>query len=179
MIFLGLTCVLVAKKAQAVSANVPVSGNAKKSSSQSMGLENTGKKRKNEPQVSTPLATDDDAEQARSMPPPKKKKITPTQVDAEQARASPTPKEKKMKATSVKPSQSSATAIPIERNNRYAQSTINNGAKKRPGDDASINTDPATPARPEKKAKVGNPAALTKAPIRRTGKNFLMLKDTC
>ena len=58
---------------------------------------------------------------------------------------------------------------------------MDKGAKKRPtsdeSDDASAN---ASLAHPAKKAKVNKPTALTRVPIRRSGKNFenLMLKDT-
>ena len=87
-----------------------------------------------------------------------------------------------MKA-SVEPSKPSATTAVTERNN------LNHGAssktkrmdstKKRPtgdeSDDVSVITNLAHPV---KKSKVDKPAVLTRAPIRRSGKTNLMLKNT-
>jgi hypothetical protein len=91
------------------------------------------------------------------------------------AEQTPLPPKKKMK-TSVKPSQPSATTTAVERNNRGAPSNtkrMDNGAKKRPtGDESDASVD-ANPAHPAKKAKVDKPVALTKAPIRRSGKIIL------
>lgn len=119
-----------------------------------MGLANTGttgKKRKNDPQVGVSTQTQH-AEQAQ--PPPKKK----------------------IRAT-VEPSQPSVTTTATERNNHGAPSKtkrMDNSAKKRPtgdeSDDASVNANRAHPA---KKAKVDKPAALTRAPIRRSGKTIM------
>jgi hypothetical protein len=142
--FHSLTYILVTKK---IPTNVSISGNAKTNFSQprATGLADTGttgKKRKNEPQVgvSTPIQ---EAEQA--PPPPKKKK-----------------------KASVEPPQPSAT----ERNHKSKRMELDNGAKKRPStsyesDDASVSANLAHPA---KKAKVDELAALTRVPIRRSGK---------
>jgi hypothetical protein len=86
-----------------------------------------------------------------------------------------------MKA-SVEPSKPSATTAVTERNklNHGASSKTKriDSAKKRPtgdeSDDASVIANLAHPA---KKSKVDKPADLTRAPIRRSGKTNLMLKD--
>jgi len=91
--------------------------------------------------------------------------------EAEQA---PPPPKKKKKA-SVEPSQSSSTTTATERNHSAPSKTkrmeMDNGAKKRPtsyeSDDASVSANLAHPA---KKAKVDELAALTRVPIRRSGK---------
>jgi hypothetical protein len=49
---------------------------------------------------------------------------------------------------------------------------MDNSSKKRPqaGDETYIDTNSETPAHPAKKAKVFKASALTKTPIRRSGK---------
>ena len=92
---------------------------------------------------------------------------TPTQDDEQ---GPPLPKKKKT-MSSVEPSQSSASTATMERNKHSAPlntKKMNNGSKKRPGDETFINANPVTPARPAKKAKI---------PIRRSGKIILLLKD--
>ena len=149
--FHSLTYILVTKK---IPTNVSVSGNAKTSFSQprATGLADTGttgKKRKIEPQVgvSTPIQ---EAEQA--PPPPKKKK-----------------------KASVEPPKPSATTTATEMNHKSKRMELDNGAKKRPtsygSDDASVSAGLTHPA---KKAKVDEQAALTRVPIRRSGKIILI-----
>ena len=160
---LSLTYILITEKKPA-NVSESVSGNAKLGSSQpqAMGLttgSTAGKKHKSKPQVGVSTPTQD-SEQDPLLPP-----------------------KKKMKA-SVETFQPSATTTAKERNNHGTLSNMkrmDNHAKKCPtsdeSDDASINANPAYPA---KKAKVDKPAALTKAPsIRRTGKISMMLKDAC
>ena len=111
---------------------------------------NVGKKRKSEPQVGV---------------------STPTQ-DADKA---PPPPKKKMKA-SVEPSQPSASIAATERNHGALSKTkrMDNSAKKRPtgdeSDDASVSANLGHPA---KKAKVDKLEALTRVPIRCSGKIIL------
>jgi hypothetical protein len=119
-----------------------------------MGLINTGatgKKRNSEPQVGISTSTQ----------------------DAEQT---PLPPKKKMK-TGVKLSQpfAAATATATERNHGALSKTkkIDNSAKKRPtGDESEDASVTANLARPMKKTKVDKQAALTREPIRRSGKIF-------
>ena len=141
-----------------MNVSISSSHDAKTSSSQPqampVGLANTGttgKKRKSEPQVGA---------------------STPTQ-NAEQA---PPPPKKKMKA-SVKPSQPSgpATVTAMERNHGAPSKTKGmDSAKKHPtGDESDHASVGANPAHPAKKAKVDKSAALTRVPIRRSGKIIL------
>lgn len=154
--FLSLTYILVTKK---IPTNVSVSGNAKTSSSQPrdmlVGLANTGatgKKRKSEPQVSISTPTRDTV-QALLLPP-----------------------KKKMKA-SIEPSQPSSTTTVTERIHGALSKTkkVDNGAKKRPTHDESDDVPASTNlTHPAKKSKVEKPAAITRVPIRRSGKIFLI-----
>ena len=109
----------------------------------------TGKKRKGETQVGIPILA----------PPPRKR----------------------TRAT-VEPSHLSATRTHGAPSNTKAMDTVaSKGARKRLGDEISINTDqsnPETPARPLKKVKTNKPVALTKAPIRRTGKIIIVERHT-
>jgi hypothetical protein len=151
-----MTYVLVAKNT--IPANVSVSCNVKTTSSQPMGLTNTGKKRKSEPQLEVRVSTVNP---------------TPTQDDEE---APPLPKKKRTKTSvdTVESSQPSATTTTtMERNNHGALSNVkrmDNSSKKRPGDDTFVNANPVTPAHPAKKAKVDKVAALNRTPLRRSGK---------
>jgi hypothetical protein len=137
-----------------------------------MGLANTGKKRKSEPQLEVGVSTVNPS--------------TPTQDDEE---APPLPKKKKKKTTSrvdaVESSQLSAMTTTMERNNHGAPFNVermDNSSKKRSGDDTFVNANLVTPAHPAKKAKVNKAAAFNRTPLtlRRSGKTQItwMLKDT-
>ena len=115
-----------------------------------MGLaetEITGNKRKSEPQIDVSTPT----QEAEQVPPPPKKK----------------------KKASVEPSQPSATTTAMERNHGALSKTkvMDSSAKRRPaGDESEDASISANLAHPAKRAKVDKVAALTRVPIRRSGK---------
>jgi len=94
---------------------------------------------------------------------------TPIQ-EAEQA---PPPPKKKKRASVEAPKPSATTTATDSHSapSKTERMEMNSGAKKRrESDDASVSANLAHPA---KKAKVNELAALTKVPIRRSGKFFL------